>query len=143
MSSGYLDYQCTNEELNEIVCKRGLLQYNIDATNGLLTKPGIKVNLVYRNDDGDVIGGIMCISYLMCLDIDVLWVAESYRGQGIGYRLISEAEKVGKEAGCIYAITGTYSFQSPNFYKRQGYELYSVLDCFPNDICYYRFKKKL
>lgn len=143
MFTGYIDNQYTNEELEEVVCKHGLLQYNIDATNGLLLKPGVKINLVCRDNDGKVIGGIMCGTYLMCLDIDVLWVEEQYRGQGFGYRLISEAERLGKEAGCIYSTTGTFSFQSPNFYKRQGYEMYSVKDCFPNNICFYSFKKKL
>lgn len=77
MRSGYIDSKCTNKELEEIVCKHGLLQYNIDATSGLLKKPGIDVNLVYRNDDGSVIGGIMCETYLMCLDIEVLWVSDN------------------------------------------------------------------
>ncbi|QSX06616.1 GNAT family N-acetyltransferase [Sedimentibacter sp. zth1] len=139
----YIDHKCTDEELKEIVCKHGLLQYNIDATEGLLLKPGVNVNLVCRDKDGNVIGGIMCETYLECLDINVLWVAEAYRGKGIGYRLMNEAERLGKEAGCIYSITSTFSFQAPNFYKRQGYELYSVLDCFPNNICSYQYKKKL
>lgn len=143
MFSGFVDNQCTDTELKEIVCKNGLLQYNIDATRSLLLKPGVTINLVARDNNGTVIGGIMCVTYLLCLDIDVLWVTETYRGKGIGYRLINEAERLGKEAGCIYAHTGTYSFQSPDFYKRQGYETYSILDYFPNDIYYYRFKKKL
>lgn len=143
MFDGVISDNCTEKELDNIVCKHGLLQHNIDATNGLLLKPGIKINLVGRDSSKNVIGGIMCNTYLMCMDIDVLWVDESYRGKGLGFKLLSEAERIAKEAGCIYAFTNTYSFQAPSFYKRQGYELYGVLDDFPNNICLYRFKKKL
>ena len=85
----------------------------------------------------------MCETYLMIVYIDVLWVHESYRGQGLGYSLITEAERIAKELGCIYSHTCTYSFQSPDFYKRQGYEVYAINDWFPNDICMYHLRKKL
>lgn len=60
MNSGYLDSQCTNEELNEIVCKHGLLQYNIDATNGLLTTEVMP--------DNDIIWGVYEIIGNKCLE---------------------------------------------------------------------------
>ena len=137
MFTGMIDANGTNEELDDIVCKHGLLQYNIDAANGLLLKPGLKINLVGRDTQGNVVGGIMCNTYLLCMDINVLWVHESYRGQGLGYKLIAEAERIAKEAGCIFAMTCTYSFQSPDFYKRQGYVVYAIVDDFPGDICLY------
>lgn len=143
MFNGMIDNNCTEEELDDIVCKNGLLQHNIDSTNGLLLKPGIQINLVGRDKSGNVVGGIMCNTYLMCLDIDVLWVHESHRGIGLGYRLISEAERIAKEAGCLFSITTTFSYQAPDFYKKQGYEVYAMVDDFPDNICMYRLKKKL
>ena len=143
MNPAYIDENCTELELKEIVCLKGLLQYNIDATGGLLQKPSLDINLVVRNGEGLVVGGIMCETYLMCLDIDVLWMDKAYRGQGFGHQLISRAENIAREAGCLFAHTCTYSFQSPEFYKRQGYEIYAVMDGFPNDIKLYRLKKNL
>lgn len=139
-----LDFNHTEQELSDVVCKNGLLQYNIDATHGLLQKPGIgDINIVVRTEDGDVVGGIMCNTFSMCLYIDVLWVASSHRGQGWGYQLISEAERIAKDAGCIFAHTCTFSYQSPDFYRRQGYEVFGVLDDYPGDIKQYFLKKKL
>ena len=143
MFDGTIDKNGTKEEFDDIVCKRGLLQYNIDKTNGLLMKPGVDINLVGRDNDGNVVGGIMCNTFLMILYIDVLWVHESYRGQGLGYKLITEAENIARESGCIYSHTCTYSFQSPDFYKRQDYEVYAINDWFPDNICTYLLRKKL
>ena len=143
MFNGTIDKNGTKEEFDDVVCKNGLLQYNIDRTNGLLTKPGVDINLVGRDDDGNVVGGIMCNTFLMILYIDVLWVHESYRGQGLGYKLITEAENIARELGCIYAHTNTNSYQSPDFYKRQGYEVYAINDWFPDNICTYLLRKKL
>lgn len=143
MFNGMIDNNYSTEELDDIVCKNGLLQYNIDSTNGLLLKPGITINLVGRDENGHVVGGIMCNTYLMCLDIDVLWVHESHRGEGLGYGLMSEAERIAKDAGCKFAITTTFSYQAPDFYIKQGYEIYAIVDDFPEDICMYRLKKKL
>jgi len=143
MFNGTIDRNGTKEEFDDIVCKNGLLQYNIDKTDGLLMKPGVDINLVGRDDEGNVVGGIMCNTFLMILYIDVLWVHESYRGQGLGYKLITEAEKTAKELDCIYAHTSTNSYQSPDFYKRQGYEVYAINDWFPDNICTYLLRKKL
>ena len=143
MFNGTIDANGTKKEFDDIVCKNGLLQHNIDKTNGLLMKPGVDINLVGRDEEGNIVGGIMCNTFLMILYIDVLWVHESYRGQGLGYKLITEAENTARGLGCIYAHTSTSSYQSPDFYKRQGYEVYAINDWFPDNICTYLLRKKL
>jgi len=135
------DKNCNEEELKDILQKYKLIQHN--KTNGLILRPGVDINLVGRDSDGNVVCGIMCNTYLLIMYINVLWVHESYQGQGLNHRLIKEAEKIAKEAGCIYAHTSTYSFQSPDFYELHGYEAYDIDDYFPDNICLYSFKKKL
>ena len=144
MPGAKLDFNCTKQELDETVCKNGLLQYNIEATNGLLLEPSITdIKIVVREDNGDVVGGILCDTFNRCLYIDVLWVAGSHRGQGWGYRLITEAERIAREAGCTFAHTCTFSYQSPDFYQRQGYEVFGRLDDYPEGIIQFFLKKKL
>ena len=139
-----LDFNCTEQELREVVCENGLLRYNIDATNGLLREPGIgDINIVVRNELGNVVGGIMCNTFTRCLYIDVLWVEADYRGKGFGHRLMAEAERIACEAGCVFAHTCTFSYQAPDFYRHQGYEVFGILDDYPGDIIQYFLKKTL
>lgn len=139
-----LDFDFTPQEMEETVCRRGLLQHNIDATDGLLLEPRIDdIQMVLRDDVGNVVGGIQCDTFNRCLYIDVLWVAASHRGQGWGYRMISMAEKMAREVGCLFAHTTTFSYQSPDFYQRQGYAVFAQLDDYPGGIRQYFLKKKL
>ncbi|GBG11676.1 putative N-acetyltransferase [Paenibacillus agaridevorans] len=57
--------------------------------------------------------------------------------------MIAEAERLGKELGCILAHTCTFSYQSPDFYKRRGYEVFAVNDEYPENIKQFFLKKKL
>lgn len=131
---------CTEQDEN-IVCK-GLLQHNVKKTYGLLKKPGMGVNLYLKENDRPI-GAILCDTYNLCLYIDVMWIDEAYRGKGFGKKLISQAEKIAKDNGCVFSHTCTFSYQSPEFYKACGYKVFAELDDYPNDIVQYFLKKKL
>lgn len=45
--------------------------------------------------------------------------------------------------GCCNAYIFTYSFQSPEFYKHLGYEVFGELEDFPLGHCRYFLKKRL
>ena len=129
-------------EDKKYVCDN-LWGYNLRVTDGLLKQPDVWINLVLKDEHGQVWGGIFCDTYLYCLYIDVMWLDERCRGQGYGQALINEAERIAREAGCTFAHTSTFSYQSPDFYQRQGYQIYAVLDDFPDGIKEYFLKKKL
>lgn len=57
--------------------------------------------------------------------------------------MMTEAERLGKEFGCIFAHTCTFSYQSLEFYKRMGYEVFAINDEYPEDIKQFFLKKKL
>jgi len=132
--------QHTNED-STYVCEN-LIKHNVINTGGLLKKPGIDINL-YLKDSDKIIGAIMCDSFNMSVYIDVMWLDESYRGKGYGKMLIAEAEKIAKEKGCIFAHTCTFSYQSPEFYKACGYEVFAELRDYPDGIVQYFLKKML
>ncbi|MCR8646007.1 GNAT family N-acetyltransferase [Paenibacillus sp. N1-5-1-14] len=91
--------------------------------------------------DDKVVGGIMCNMFMYSLYIDVLWVDEKYRGQDYGSKLIAGVEEIAKEKGCILVDTCTYSYQAPEFYVKCGYEIYGILEGFPDGIKKYHLKK--
>ena len=132
--------QHTDED-REYVCEN-LIAHNVKNTQGLLKKPGIDINLYLKNGE-KVIGAILCDSFNLCLYIDVMWIDESYRGKGYGKALINQVEIIAKENGCIFSHTSTFSYQSPEFYKACGYEIFAELRDYPDGIIQYFLKKKL
>ncbi|MDD3831742.1 MAG: GNAT family N-acetyltransferase [Clostridia bacterium] len=129
------------DEDTRYVCEH-LINHNIVNTQGLLSKPGIDINL-YIKDGDKIIGAILCDSFNMCLYIDVLWLDETYRGKGYGKALISKAEQLAKEHGCIFSHTNTFSYQAPDFYIACGYEVFATLQDYPNGIVQFFFKEKV
>ncbi|WP_409995175.1 GNAT family N-acetyltransferase [Brevibacillus brevis] len=88
-------------------------------------------------------GGVFCETWSYGLYIDVFWIADGYRNQGYGKAMITEVERLGKELGCIFAHTCTFSYQAPEFYKHMGYEVFGVNDEYPDGIKQFFLKKKL
>jgi len=129
-------------EAKQEVC-RGLFSYNVARTEGLLKQPGVDINLVLEDEQGRAVGGVFCDTFLYCLYVDVLWVAEEYRGQGYGAALMREAERIARQRGCTFAHTCTFSYQSPDFYRDMGYEIFGVIDDYPEGIKQFFLKKKL
>ena len=133
----------SNETDYNQVCNN-LYEYNVRATNGLLKKPGKDINLYLKDDSGKVVGGLFCETWSYGLYIDVFWIADEYRTKDMEKKImIAEAERLGKELGCIFSHTCTFSYQSPEFYKRMGYEVFAVNDEYPEDIKQFFLKKKL
>ena len=136
----FMTSEHTKEEYKQI-CEN-LLNHNHENTNGLLNKPGIDINLFLKENDR-IIGAISCDTFNMCMYIDVLWLDKAYRGLGYGKKLVCQAEKIAKENGCIFSHTCTYNYQSPDFYKACGYEVFGEIDDYPNGIIQYFLKKRL
>ncbi|EOY5418707.1 GNAT family N-acetyltransferase [Cronobacter turicensis] len=83
--------------------------------------------IISMNDaQGELCAGLTGRSYWGCLHIEFLWVDESLRGQGTGAALMAMAEEEGRKRGCKRVFVDTFSFQAPEFYRKQGYEIYGV-----------------
>ncbi|MFO7636042.1 MAG: GNAT family N-acetyltransferase [Clostridia bacterium] len=130
------------EEDREQVC-RGLYGHNVMATRGTLMKPGIDINLFLKTSDQRTVGAILCDTFNHCANIDVLWIDESFRGRGYGRMLLEEAERQAVELGCLFMQTCTFSYQSPGFYGKCGYETFAVLEDYPEGIKQFFLKKIL
>ncbi|MGI5898713.1 MAG: GNAT family N-acetyltransferase [Christensenellales bacterium] len=132
---------CHTDNDRTYVCEN-LISHNIKHTSGLLKKPGLDIN-IYLKEKDKVIGAILCDTFNMSVYIDVLWVDEAYRGRGYGKALIAQAEEIAKGAGCVLSHTCTFNYQSPEFYKACGYEVFAELKDYPDGIVQYFLKKRL
>jgi GNAT superfamily N-acetyltransferase len=80
---------------------------------------------------GALTGGLIGVTYWGWLHIETLWLRENVRGQGYGRKLLKAAEEEALRRGCLHVHVDTLDFQSPDFYKREGYTVWGVLDDLP------------
>lgn len=102
-----------------------------------------KVNLMIKNDEGTILGGLVGHIDWECFFIDILWVDESLRGLGKGQQLIQEAEALAIKKECRFIRLETFSFQAPEFYKRLGFMEMGKLEDFPKGYTHYYMYKEL
>ena len=99
--------------------------------------------LFARDESQNIIGGFIGATYWQWLYVELLLVREQYRGQGYGQELLTAAEQEAKKRGCLHAFLDTFSFQAPEFYKQQGYEVFGQLSNFPPGHNRYWLQKQL
>ncbi|MDD2956624.1 MAG: GNAT family N-acetyltransferase [Oscillospiraceae bacterium] len=80
--------------------------------------------------DGALAAGIVAGSSFDTLEVEFLFVEEAYRHMGLGSQLLRHAEETAKKAGVKKVLLNTYSFQAPEFYRKQGYTLLAEFPCF-------------
>lgn len=125
------------------ILHEGLQKYGNEHVSELRKKnPEIKIQLVIKNEEGNVIGGILAGTTLKTMYIERLWVDERYNGQGYGRDLLTTAERIAIENGCISGQTWALSFQSPEFFQKHGYEIFGVSDGYPDSIKEYYLIKR-
>ena len=96
-----------------------------------------------RDQSGQVVGGITGSTYWGWLIINYFWIHESWRGRGLGTRLLRAAEQEAMARGCHSSQLESFSFQKWEFYEAQGYERYGTLDDFPFEHQRISFRKRL
>ncbi|MCU6498356.1 GNAT family N-acetyltransferase [Rugamonas sp. A1-17] len=119
---------------------KGLTEYNAAQANG--DTPNYLLATV-KDDSGKLVGGLLGATYLGWLQIQVVWLDDSVRGQGYGSELMTIAEREGLRRGCQNAFVETLSFQALPFYEKLGYSVFSRLADFPPGGARYALTKKL
>ena len=99
--------------------------------------------LTMRNEEGNIVAGVVAQCVYNWLHINVIWVSEDLRGQGHGDNLIEAAEAEGKRRGCQNAMLHTFSFQAKPFYEKHGYQNSGELVDFPEGHSQYKMYKSL
>lgn len=83
-------------------------------------------------DSGAAIGGLIAEDSYGWAFIRYLVVPEHCRGQGLGSRLMAEAEAIAKARGHVGIWLDTYDFQARPFYEKLGYEVFGTLEDVPS-----------
>jgi GNAT superfamily N-acetyltransferase len=102
-----------------------------------------RVCYVLKNPEGEIVGGILGEIYWDWFYIDLLWVKEPLRRRGYGRSLLKHAEERARQQGAGNVYLDTFSFQAPDFYKQNGYEVFGELPDFPAGHTRYFMTKKL
>ena len=101
------------------------------------------LNIVEYDNSGNIIAGILGGTYWGWMHIDILWVDENHRKQGLGTQLLKAAESEAIKRGCHSVHVDTMSWQAPDFYKKHGYETISELNDIPSGNKKFHLIKKL
>ena len=109
--------------------KESLQQFNEEHVGADGHTP---LNLVEYDENGNVIAGILGGTYWGWMYVDILWVHENHRGNGIGSKLLLAAEAEASCRGCHHVHLDTMSWQAPEFYQKHGYEAIGVLPDIPS-----------
>jgi ribosomal protein S18 acetylase RimI-like enzyme len=95
-----------------------LYDYNRQATG---SDDGRGLAYVATDMNGLQIGAIAGYSWAGMAEIKQLWVDESYRGQGLGRRLLEAAIAEATVRRCQSMWLMSHDFQAPGFYERYGF----------------------
>jgi len=84
-----------------------------------------------EDERGQIMGGLSGATAYGWLFVELLFVPEALRGQGVGTRLIQLAEAEAIARGCHSAWLDTFEFQARGFYERLGYTCFGELKNYP------------
>ena len=114
--------------------------YN-NANSGMADLPGFAV-ILRDPQTRAAVGGLYATDGYGWAFVRYLAVPDQYRGQGLGRRLMDEAEKIAKAHGYIGLWLDTFEFQARPFYEKLGFELFGELEGGPGAIPRYFLKKR-
>ena len=121
-----------------------LVEYKLSmepATQGKLFE---SISRKIVDEEGNIIAGCLAIMYCWnVVAIDIIWVDEQYRGQGLGSMLLGEVEHEAMEKGCHLVHLDTFDFQAKGFYEKNGYSVFGILEDCPKGHIRYYLKKTL
>jgi GNAT superfamily N-acetyltransferase len=98
--------------------------------------------LVHRDGSGRILGGLVGEVVLDWFYIEKFWLDDSLRGQGLGSRMLAQAEIAARQRGAVGVHLNTSSFQAPSFYQQHGYVALGGLEGRPQGHRRYWFAKR-
>lgn len=99
--------------------------------------------VVLRDESGQFYGAALGEAGRGWLHVTILWVQEEFRGRGFGQQLLTTLEAEAVKRGCRQAYLDTFSYQAKPFYEQSGYEVFGVLEDYPEGEQRYFMRKRL
>lgn len=101
------------------------------------------LNVIIRDHANQPLGGLWGHSAYGWFVIDLFFVPDSLRQQGIGTKIVAVGETEALQRSCHSAWVDTHDFQAREFYEKQGYEWFGELANYPAGHMRYFLKKQL
>ncbi|NUQ36965.1 MAG: GNAT family N-acetyltransferase [Caldilineales bacterium] len=147
MSDLHLELTDAPPEADKQFLRQQIRAFNDDHSppHAAVRQPGSvrPLCLFVRDADGALQGGLIAETYWGWLDIDILWLRQSRRGQGVGRQLLAQAEAEAVRRGCAWAQVKTFSFQAQAFYEKQGYRVVGEMRDYPPGASFLWMRKDL
>lgn len=121
----------------------GLIAYNGQKTENRFGSPRTIALALKDPETGLSVGGLTARVSYSRMFIELLFIPEHLRGQGLGEKLMGQAERVARDLGCIGVWLDTFSFQAPGFYEKLGYAEFGTLSDYPPGFSRHFFHKPL
>jgi len=92
--------------------------------------------------NGKIVSRLIGEIFFNGLTIKLFSSDEAYRGNGYGTILLKHVEELALKKGCHYIFLETMSFNAPQFYLKNGFEIVNKVENSPlnNEIHYFMFK---
>ncbi|MBD2866422.1 MULTISPECIES: GNAT family N-acetyltransferase [Paenibacillus] len=123
--------------------RQKLIEYNARHVADELKSVYEPIHLILKNEQGDIVAGLLSCLCWNWVEVDILWVDEPYRHQGYGTRLLQAIEDTARSKGADFLKLNTFGFQAPEFYKKHGFQLLFEIDNAPRGSRHYYFMKPL
>ena len=120
-----------------------LVEYNLSKTKQFEKEINKPIEIIARNELNEIIGGLYGRSLWGTLEIKTFVVKTENRNEGIGRKLIQEAEKEAKNRNCRFISLDTFSFQAPEFYEKLGFIKIGTETDFPKGFEKYYYRKEI
>jgi RimJ/RimL family protein N-acetyltransferase len=117
-----------------------LALFNVAVTGYSYYSP---LDIFLKDERGAVLGGALGHVWGGWLELETLWVIETFRGQGYGAMLLEAAEQEARSQGCHGVYLTTFSFQARPFYEKCGYEVIADIPDYPKGHSYHILIKTL
>lgn len=91
-------------------------------------------------DMNEIIGGLYASISGGMMVVELLWISEVHRGNGIGTEIMNKAHNRGRELSAKRAMTDTFDFQAPEFYQILGYKIFGSVPYPNNTVRHYLVK---
>ena len=108
----------------------GLIAFNEKTGGPIGYQP---LGILLKDETGTVQGGLIGRVVYGWLFVELLHVPEAARGEGLGTRIMNQAEQFARARGLAGIWLDTYHFQAPEFYRKLGYTVFGTLEGHPRD----------
>lgn len=118
-----------NSVINSVI-KKGIIDYNAPFFG---SNPSQPFTIYIKDLKSEVIAGLTGFYKGKYVRVDLFWVHNEYRHQGLGKKLILKLEEFSKTKGCYYIQLDTFDFQARPFYEKLGFECIGTISRWVED----------